>query len=96
MVNEILGFREPVITQRQEALPTSAAPRQGTAQPFVSLLYGEIFAAPPFRSVSIVSADAHSGKCANENLPKSEYGSLLKGCRKKANWKLYVSLLSYL
>ena len=28
-----------------------------------------------------VSADVHHGKCANENLPKSEYGSLLKGCR---------------
>ena len=69
MVNEILGFREPVITQRQEALPASAAPRQGTAQPFVSLLCGE-------------AAEAHHGKCANENLPKSKYGSLLKGCRK--------------
>ena len=82
MVNEILGFREPIITQRKEALPASAAPRQGTAQPFVSQLYGETFAAPPFLSVSIVSADVHHGKCANENLPKSEYGSLLKGCRR--------------
>ena len=75
MVNEILGFREPVITQKQEALPASAAPRQGTAQPFVSLLYGE-------------TAEAHHGKCANENLPKSEYGSLLKGCRRSTNWNL--------
>ena len=33
-------------------------------------------------SASIVSADAHHGKCANENLPKSECGSLLKGCRR--------------
>ena len=41
MVNEILGFREPVITQRQEALPASAVPRHGTAQPFVSLLMAE-------------------------------------------------------
>ena len=41
MVNEILGFREPVITQRQEALPATAAPRQGTAQQFVSLLMAE-------------------------------------------------------
>ena len=82
MVNEILGFREPVITQKQEALPASAAPRHGTAQPFVSLLCGEAFAAPPILFASIVSADAHHGKCANENLPKSEYGSLLKGCRR--------------
>ena len=69
MIDEILGFHEPVIPQRQEALPASAAPRHGTAQPFVSLLY-------------IVSADAHHGKCANENFPKSEYGSPLKGCRR--------------
>lgn len=69
MIDEILGFLEPVITQRQEALPASAAPRQGAAQRFVSLLY-------------IVSADAHHGKCANENFPKNEYGSLLKGCRR--------------
>ena len=82
MVNEILGFREPVITQRQEALPATAVPRQGTAQQFVSQLYGEAFAAPPFLSAPIVSANAHHGKCANENLPKSEYGSLLKGCRR--------------
>ena len=33
-------------------------------------------------SASIVSADAHHGKCANENLPKSKYGSLMKGCRR--------------
>ena len=69
MIDEILGFHEPVIAYGQEALPASAAPRHGTAQPFVSLLY-------------IVSADAHHGKCANENFPKSEYGSLLKGCRR--------------
>lgn len=69
MIDEILGFHEPVITQRQEALPASAAPRQGTAQKFGSLLY-------------IVSADAHYGKCANETFPKSKYGSLLKGCRR--------------
>ena len=41
MVNEILGFREPVITQRQEALPALAAHRRGAAQPFVSLLMAE-------------------------------------------------------
>ena len=69
MIDEILGFREPVIAYGQEALPASAAPRHGTAQPFVSLLY-------------IVSADAHHGKCASENLPNSKYGSLLKGCRR--------------
>ena len=74
--------------EKQEALPATAAPRQGTAQPFVSLLYGGTFAAPPFLSASIVSADAHHGKCANENLPKSEYGSLLKGCRRSTNWNL--------
>ena len=39
-------------------------------------------------STSIVSADTHHGKCANKNLPKSEYGSLLKGCRRSTNWKL--------
>ena len=60
-------------------------------QPFVSLLYGGTFAAPPFLSASIVSADAHHGKCANENLPKSEYGSLLKGCRRSTNWNLSLS-----
>ena len=48
---------------------------------------GGTFAAPPLLSAPIVSADAH-GKCANENLPKSEYGSLLKGCRRSTNWKL--------
>jgi hypothetical protein len=37
MIDEILGFHEPVIIQRQETLPASAAPRQGAAQPFVSL-----------------------------------------------------------
>ena len=84
MVNEILGFREPVITQRQEALPTSAAPRHGTAQPFVSQLYGEAFAAPPLYP---------HDKCANENLPKSEYGSLLKGCRRSTNWNLKTTIL---
>lgn len=57
-----------VKSSRQTA---SAAPCQGTAQQFVSLLYCE-------------TADAHHGKCANENLPKSEYGSLLKGCRRYA------------
>jgi len=36
-----------------------------------------------------VSADVHHGKCANENLPKSEYGSLLKGCRRSTNWNLF-------
>ena len=82
MINEISGFREPVIIQRQEVLPTSAAPRQGTAQPFVSLLCGGTLAAPPFLSASIVSADAHHGKCADENFPKNEYGSPLKGCRR--------------
>ena len=39
-------------------------------------------------STSIVSADTHHSKCANENLPKSEYGSLLKGCRRSTNWNL--------
>ena len=43
--------------------------------------YGGTFAAP-FLSAPIVSADAHHGKCANENLPKSEYGSLSTGCRR--------------
>ena len=38
----------------------------------------------------IISADAHHGKCANENLPKSEYGSLLKGCRRSTNRNSYV------
>ena len=57
-----------VKSSRQTA---SAAPCQGTAQQFVSLLCGE-------------TAEAHHGKCANENLPKSEYGSLLKGCRRYA------------
>ena len=41
-----------------------------------------LYLIPPFLSASIVSADAHHGKCANENLPKSEYGSLLNGCRR--------------
>ena len=81
----------PSKSEKQEALPATAAPRQGTAQPFVSLLYGGTFAAPPFLSASIVSADAHHGKCANENLPKSEYGSLLKGCRRSTNWNLSLS-----
>ena len=40
-------------------------------------------------STSIVSADTHHSKCANENLPKSEYGSLLKGCRRSTNWNLF-------
>ena len=93
MVNEILGFREPIITQRQEALPASAAPRRGSAQQFVSLLYGETFAAPPFLPATIVSGDAKHGKCANENLPKSEYGSLLKGCRRSTNWNLKTTIL---
>ena len=75
--------------EKREALSASAVPRQGTAQPFVSQLYGEAFTAPPFLSASIVSADAHHGKCANENLPKSEYGSLLKGCRRSTNWNLF-------
>lgn len=87
-----VGFRQKeACCEKQEALPATAAPRQGTAQPFVSLLYGGTFAAPPFLSASIVSADAHHGKCANENLPKSEYGSLLKGCRRSTNWNLSLS-----
>ena len=32
---------------------------------------------------------AKHGKCANKNLPKSEYGSLLKGCRRLTNWNLF-------
>ena len=43
-------------------------------------------------STSIVSADTHHSKCANENLPKSEYGSLLKGCRRSTNWNFQISL----
>ena len=47
-------------------------------------------------STSIVSADTHHSKCANENLLKSEYGSLLKGCRRSTNWKLdYKGLCKY-
>lgn len=57
-----------VKSSRQTA---SAAPCQGTAQQFVSLLCVE-------------TAEAHHGKCANENLSKSKYGSLLKGCRRYA------------
>ena len=57
-----------VKSSRQTA---SAAPCQGTAQQFVSLLCVE-------------TAEAHHGKCANEKLPKSKYGSLLKGCRRYA------------
>ena len=34
--------------------------------------------------ISVVSP----GKCANENLPKSEYGSPLKGCRRQENRNL--------
>lgn len=63
-----------VKSSRQTA---SAAPCQGTAQQFVSLLCVE-------------TADAHHGKCANENLPKSEYGSLLRGCRKQENRRLMI------
>ena len=66
--------RRLVKSSRQTA---SAAPCQGTAQQFVSLLCGE-------------TAEAHHGKCANENLPKSKYGSLLKGCRKQENRKLMI------
>lgn len=44
-------------------------------------------------STSIVSADTHHGKCANKNLPKSEYGSLLKGCRGSTNWNLFYRVL---
>ena len=46
-------------------------------------------------STSIVSADTHHSKCANENLPKSEYGSLLKGCRGSTNWNLYILTISF-
>ena len=30
-----------------------------------------LYLIPPFLSASIVSADAHHGKCVNENLPKA-------------------------
>ena len=43
-------------------------------------------------SAPTVSADVQHGKCANENLPKSEYGSLLKGCRRSINWKLTLCI----
>ena len=57
--------------------PAAAAPCQGTAQQFVSLLCVE-------------TAEAHHGRCANENLSKSKYGSLLKGCRKQKNRRLMI------
>lgn len=79
------------LLRKARSAPRNSRASSGTAQPFVSLLYGETFAAPPFLSAPIVSADAHHGKCANENLPKSEYGSLLKGCRRSTNWNLSLS-----
>ena len=80
--------RKKLVAKSEKRFPHQPYLVRGTAQPFVFLLYGETFAAPPFLSAPIVSADVHHGKCANENLPKSEYGSLLKGCRRSANWKL--------
>lgn len=69
MIDEISGFHEPVIAYGQEA-PSRISRASSWDSSTIRF------------SASIVSADAHHGKCANENFPKSKYGSPLKGCRR--------------